>query len=563
MQSQSVPQHNIQQNVCPPVTATKNSQHLQAQQAQVQQVALQDNLSQAQQMQAPDAQDIQQLAHLSRKQKVKEYVKREVSKFFGVDMPSEERERIKWSDRQRRLALRRFGTLKPDADLITQNQINERRQCEHGDRPDILPADNPPHLHAMHHHQNYHHHHHMNGAQVNRRDVAAGVRRHPLEDIVNELDMDDEDDDDGDVDRANEVNGNQSMSSHLIIERKSSVPVMIWAGLQYAVQALSKKIPRSQYQWSRSFAPQYAATTNTAHFQSSQHLEDASTATGNGSGSGGNNGNGNDLFDGLTPLPENEVFFDSPNTTINAGNANTNNNNNNNNGNNNINNRLQTNEQTHQLYFGERSQNGWRTRTSVNGSVAGEMHNNHQIQQRFISNGGVIRGNRISSQILDGVLDNSRRPKQSKLRLLPVDELDDRYDHRPYFTYWINTVQIVVLCLALICYGFGPIGVGMEQKNGQVLVTTLSLQQVQYQEARNIWLGPRGDDLVHLGAKFAACMRRDLKVIDVMAKTRRQERETACCIRNDDSGCVQSSQADCSVRGLWPTVSFVLFCRLK
>lgn len=49
-------------------------------------------------------------------------------------------------------------------------------------------------------------------------------------------------------------------------------------------------------------------------------------------------------------------------------------------------------------------------------------------------------------------------------------------------------------------------------------------------------------------------MRRDLKILDVMAKTRRQERETACCIRNDDSGCVQSSQADCSVRGLWPTV---------
>lgn len=53
-------------------------------------------------------------------------------------------------------------------------------------------------------------------------------------------------------------------------------------------------------------------------------------------------------------------------------------------------------------------------------------------------------------------------------------------------------------------------------------------------------------------------MRRDLKILDVMAKTRRQERETACCIRNDDSGCVQSSQADCSVRGLWPTVCVFL-----
>ena len=73
-------------------------------------------------------------------------------------------------------------------------------------------------------------------------------------------------------------------------------------------------------------------------------------------------------------------------------------------------------------------------------------------------------------------------------------------------------------------------------------MTSLSLQQVQHQEPRNVWIGPRGLDLVHLGAKFAACMRRDAKILDVAAKIRRQERETACCIRNDDSGCVQSSQ---------------------
>lgn len=41
-----------------------------------------------------------------------QYVKREVAKFFGVDVASEERERVKWSERQKRLALRRFGSLK-------------------------------------------------------------------------------------------------------------------------------------------------------------------------------------------------------------------------------------------------------------------------------------------------------------------------------------------------------------------------------------------------------------------------------------------------------------------
>lgn len=59
--------------------------------------------------------------------------------------------------------------------------------------------------------------------------------------------------------------------------------------------------------------------------------------------------------------------------------------------------------------------------------------------------------------------------------------------------------------------------------------------------------GPRAADLIHLGAKFAPCMRVDNKIIQQIDKTKAKERETACCIRNDDSGCVQSSQADCSV----------------
>uniref|UniRef100_A0A1B6FK41 Uncharacterized protein n=1 Tax=Cuerna arida TaxID=1464854 RepID=A0A1B6FK41_9HEMI len=41
-------------------------------------------------------------------------------------------------------------------------------------------------------------------------------------------------------------------------------------------------------------------------------------------------------------------------------------------------------------------------------------------------------------------------------------------------------------------------------------------------------------------------MRKDAKIIKEIEKGREKERETACCIRNDDSGCVQSSQADCS-----------------
>lgn len=72
--------------------------------------------------------------------------------------------------------------------------------------------------------------------------------------------------------------------------------------------------------------------------------------------------------------------------------------------------------------------------------------------------------------------------------------------------------------------------------------------QVEWEEPASFWLGPRAADLIHLGAKFAPCMRRDARIARAIAASARRERDTACCIRNDDSGCVQSSKADCSVR---------------
>ena len=60
-------------------------------------------------------------------------------------------------------------------------------------------------------------------------------------------------------------------------------------------------------------------------------------------------------------------------------------------------------------------------------------------------------------------------------------------------------------------------------------------------------IGPRAADLIHLGAKFSPCMRLDSKINYEIMVSRKGERETACCIRNDDSGCVQAYRNDCSV----------------
>ncbi|KAM3964518.1 rhomboid-5 [Aphomia sociella] len=170
---------------------------------------------------------------------------------------------------------------------------------------------------------------------------------------------------------------------------------------------------------------------------------------------------------------------------------------------------------------------------------------------------------RINTPILESMADNSNR-RQFGLSALGkligitfktldtgvTRQLDEYKDYRPYFTWWVSTAQTLVLLLSLLCYGFGPVGFGRHTHSGQVLVKTLSLQQVEWEEPASFWLGPRAADLIHLGAKFAPCMRRDARIARAIAALARRERDTACCIRNDDSGCVQSSKADCSIRGL-------------
>ena len=87
-----------------------------------------------------------------------------------------------------------------------------------------------------------------------------------------------------------------------------------------------------------------------------------------------------------------------------------------------------------------------------------------------------------------------------------MDEMDD---YRPYFTYWVTTVQIVIMIVTLALYGFGPVGVELASNTGQVMAQGLYLEDVDYQEPASFWFGPRAADLIHLGAKFSPCMRQD------------------------------------------------------
>lgn len=55
------------------------------------------------------------------------------------------------------------------------------------------------------------------------------------------------------------------------------------------------------------------------------------------------------------------------------------------------------------------------------------------------------------------------------------EQLEDLEDHRPYFTYWLSTVQILILVISLISYGFGPFGMDLSHQSGLV---SIDLRQI-------------------------------------------------------------------------------------
>ena len=95
-----------------------------------------------------------------------------------------------------------------------------------------------------------------------------------------------------------------------------------------------------------------------------------------------------------------------------------------------------------------------------------------------------------------------------------------KHYYRPYFTYWVTTVQLLVLAISLALYGFGPLGVELYQGKGQVLSRGLFIEEVDFLEPSNFWVGPRPADLIHLGAKFSPCMRRDQAIAGEVATAR-------------------------------------------
>ncbi|KAM4750594.1 inactive rhomboid protein 2-like [Anableps anableps] len=169
------------------------------------------------------------------------------------------------------------------------------------------------------------------------------------------------------------------------------------------------------------------------------------------------------------------------------------------------------------------------------------------------------RGRRIASQVKHFAFDKKKRDygmgvvgkwlNRNYRRSLSSNvqkQLDDFHSHRPYFTYWITFVHVLITLLACCTYGFAPVGFSQHSKTELVLKNKGIYESVKFIQQENFWIGPSSEDLIHLGAKFSPCMRQDKQIVQMIQKDRDLEKESGCCIQNDNSGCVQTLRSDCS-----------------
>ncbi|KAM4525946.1 inactive rhomboid protein 1 [Fundulus diaphanus] len=125
-------------------------------------------------------------------------------------------------------------------------------------------------------------------------------------------------------------------------------------------------------------------------------------------------------------------------------------------------------------------------------------------------------------------------------------QIEDMDDHRPFFTYWITFVHLLITILAVSIYGIAPIGFTQHETVDSVLRNKGVYENVKFVQQQNFWVGPSSEALIHLGAKFSPCMRQDEEIQKLIQETKAIERESGCCVRNDRSGCLQTLQEECS-----------------
>ena len=77
-------------------------------------------------------------------------------------------------------------------------------------------------------------------------------------------------------------------------------------------------------------------------------------------------------------------------------------------------------------------------------------------------------------------------------------------------------VDTLVLIAALCSFSFAPMGTTYKPIKKPLLRHNLAYETVTHMQQENFWMGPEYQALIHLGAKYAPCMRRDVAIMKMV-----------------------------------------------
>ncbi|NWU58594.1 RHDF2 protein, partial [Dromas ardeola] len=113
------------------------------------------------------------------------------------------------------------------------------------------------------------------------------------------------------------------------------------------------------------------------------------------------------------------------------------------------------------------------------------------------------RGRRIASKVKHFAFDRKKRyyglgvvgkwlnrTYRRSLSSIVQSQLEITDSHRPYFTYWITFVHILITLLVIGTYGIAPIGFAQHVTTELVLRNKGVYESVKYIQQENFWIGP-------------------------------------------------------------------------
>ncbi|EEB14779.1 rhomboid, putative [Pediculus humanus corporis] len=316
----------------------------------------------------------------------KKYMKQETISFFGVNERIEAAQQEKWIERRKRLALRKYGSLKDDIPLPRSfrdsfNYLYSQSRDGYGSRPDILPDE--------------------------RDETDAG-----------------------------------SEWLNISAYKKPSVFQMTYRGIAYLVTTLTRRRPRTPERsrhWSRSYAPSdvpmvpqvqrpQSLSSNEVFFSASRPSRDETVASPAqdeiDSRAGGDFGSSSNQALTVHPIREAQIPSRSSNQS-------------------------------------------WQRGRDSPGTAGPEVGSS-RIDSNFLGRAFDNSNRRQYGMGILGRLFGRKMKKSVSNQARIKEQLDDLDDYRPYFTYWVTTVQVVILFISLFTYGFGPPGIDLNRRSGLV-----------------------------------------------------------------------------------------------